>query len=449
MAVESLEAEEIIRRIEEEEDVRQLISKVRPQELPYVLERISREDRLRLVHLLPDEAVSRVLPKLPPEILEDLILEMGRERAIRIASSMPADELSDVLDKVSPHTKKRLLKWLPTWKLNEIKPLLAYPPDTAGGLMTNRIPIFYEGTPVEKVIQEFTVRLKFDEYDTSNCIYAVDKDEKLKGMISSKELLLAPRDKKLREVVHPPPAIVKPETDQEEVAKIVASYDLLELPVVDGSGKLLGAVTVDDVIDVIVNESSEDLLKLGATARFTVPYLTAKITELVKKRVLWLIMLCLVEILVAFIISSFEKVITTTIALAFFIPLISSTGGNSGVQSSTLVIRGLATGELTIRDLLRILAKESIVSMFIGLILAPFLFVLSFTVTFELWVSLILSIAIVIIIFVVNLMGGILPLMVAKLRIDPATISAPLITTIADAIGLTIYFLVALIVLTP
>ncbi|MHC1585929.1 MAG: magnesium transporter MgtE N-terminal domain-containing protein, partial [Candidatus Hecatellaceae archaeon] len=254
MAVESLEAEEIIRRIEEEEDVRQLISKVRPQELPYVLERISREDRLRLVHLLPDEAVSRVLPKLPPEILEDLILEMGRERAIRIASSMPADELSDVLDKVSPHTKKRLLKWLPTWKLNEIKPLLAYPPDTAGGLMTNRIPIFYEGTLVEKVIQEFTVRLKFDEYDTSNCIYAVDKDEKLKGMISSKELLLAPRDKKLREVVHPPPAIVKPETDQEEVAKIVASYDLLELPVVDGSGKLLGAVTVDDVIDVIVNE---------------------------------------------------------------------------------------------------------------------------------------------------------------------------------------------------
>ncbi|RLI35434.1 magnesium transporter [Candidatus Bathyarchaeota archaeon] len=447
MAVESVEAEEIVELIEEERDLRQLISQIKPHDLPYILSRIRREDALRLIHLLPDETVRKALPKLPPEILGRLLSGMDRERVIRLAVDMPADELSDFLDKLPTAFKKRLLRWLPPWKIQEVKPLLAYPPDTAGGLMTNRVPVFYEGSRVGDVIREFTVRLKFDEYDTSNYVYAVDKQERLKGVISSKELLLSPRDKLLREVVYPPPATVRPETDQEEAARIVASYDLLELPVVNGQGRLLGAVTVDDVIDVIVNESTEDLLKLGATSKFTAPYVTARVTELVKKRVFWLIMLCLVEVFVAFIISSFERVLSTTIALAFFIPLISSTGGNSGVQSSTLVIRGLATGELTLRDFLRIIVKESLVSTLIGLILAPFLFFISYVVTFQFTVSLILSIAIVIIIFVVNLVGGILPLFVAKLKIDPATISAPLVTTVADAIGLSIYFVVAMLLL--
>ncbi|HID19063.1 TPA: magnesium transporter [Candidatus Bathyarchaeota archaeon] len=451
MAVENvktrLEAEEIIKSIEADEDLRLLVSKINPQDIPYVLERIPREDRGRLIRLLPDEIAGKILPKLPSEILESVVLEIERERLIKITTSLPADELSDLFNKLPSHWKKKLSKWLPTWKLNEVKPLLAYPPDTAGGLMTNRIPIFFEGLEVDKVIKEFTVRLKFDEYDTSHYIYAVNSDEKLKGIISSKELLLSPRDKKLREVVMPPLAVVKPVTDQEEAAKIVARYDLIELPVVSDDGTLLGAITVDDVIDVIVNESSEDLLKLAATVKVTAPYLAAKITDLVKKRILWLIMLCLVEVVVAFIISSFERVISATIALAFFIPLISSTGGNSGVQTSTLVIRGLATGELSLRDLLRILVKESLVSTLLGLVISPFLFVLSFAVTFQLWVSFILSLAIIIIIFVVNLMGGILPLFVAKIGIDPATISAPLVTTVADAIGLTVYFLVAVLVL--
>lgn len=442
-----LEAEEIIKSIEADEDLRLLVSKINPQDIPYVLERIPREDRGRLIRLLPDEIAGKILPKLPSEILESVVLEIERERLIKITTSLPADELSDLFNKLPSHWKKKLSKWLPTWKLNEVKPLLAYPPDTAGGLMTNRIPIFFEGLEVDKVIKEFTVRLKFDEYDTSHYIYAVNSDEKLKGIISSKELLLSPRDKKLREVVMPPLAVVKPVTDQEEAAKIVARYDLIELPVVSDDGTLLGAITVDDVIDVIVNESSEDLLKLAATVKVTAPYLAAKITDLVKKRILWLIMLCLVEVVVAFIISSFERVISATIALAFFIPLISSTGGNSGVQTSTLVIRGLATGELSLRDLLRILVKESLVSTLLGLVISPFLFVLSFAVTFQLWVSFILSLAIIIIIFVVNLMGGILPLFVAKIGIDPATISAPLVTTVADAIGLTVYFLVAVLVL--
>ncbi|MHC1563810.1 MAG: magnesium transporter [Candidatus Hecatellaceae archaeon] len=442
-----LEAEEIIERIEADEDLRLLISKISPQDIPYILERIPREDRGRLIRLLPNEVAGKILPKLPSEILESVVVEIERERLIKIATSLPADELSDLFNKLPFHWKKKLSKWLPTWKLNEVKPLLAYPPDTAGGLMTNRIPIFFEGLEVDKVIKEFTVRLKFDEYDTSHYIYAVNSDEKLKGVIPSKELLLAPRDKKLRDVVSPPLAVVKPGTDQEEAARIVARYDLIELPVVDDKGKLLGAITVDDVIDVIVKESGEDLLKLAATVKVTAPYLAAKITDLVKKRVLWLIMLCLVEVVVAFIISSFEKVISATIALAFFIPLISSTGGNSGVQTSTLVIRGLATGELSLRDLLRILVKESMVSTLLGLVISPFLFALSFAVTFQLWVSIILALAIIIIIFVVNLMGGIMPLFVAKIGIDPATISAPLVTTVADAIGLTIYFLVAVLVL--
>lgn len=440
----SLEAEEIIKRIEVDEDLKLLVTKINPQDLPYILERTPKEYRGRLIRLLPEEVIGKILSKLPPEILEDIIMQIEKERLIRITTSLPADELSDLLNNLPPNWRKKVLKWLPLWKLDEVKPLLTYPPDTAGGLMTNRIPVFFEELEVDKVIKEFTVRLKFDEYDTSHYIYAVSSDWKLRGVISSKDLLLSPKDKKLRDIVKASLPTVKPTVDQEEVARIIARYDLIELPVVSDDGRLLGVITVDDVIDVIVNESSEDFLKFAATWKVTAPpYLVAKVTDLVKKRVLWLLVLGVIEMFIASIISSFEKVISATIALAFFIPLITDTGGNSGTQTSAMIIRGLATGELGPKDLLRVLVKESIVSTLLGLILSPFYFILSFVITLQPSISLTLAITIIIVIFAVNFIGGTLPLLASKIGIDPATISSPFITTVADGIGLTIYFLVA------
>ena len=437
----------IVKLLKEKRDIKPLLEWIKPQDFIPILERLPKDDRLSLVLSLNDDVIEKFLPKLPAEIVEEVMFGMDRNRFIRIVSNLPADELSDLVEKLSPVNRKRLLWELPDWKLNEIKPLLSYPPDKVGGLMTNRIPVFFEEAEIWKVIREYVTRTKFDEYDTNNYAYAIDKNGKLKGLISIRELLTSPRKLKLKDVVQPPPVTIKPDADEEEAARIVASYDLLELPVVDDDGKLLGAVTVDDVIDVVISESTEDMVKFGGVEKITTPYIMASIFELTKKRVVWLIFLCLIEVIVAGVLSFYGKIISTVVALSFFIPLISSTGGNSGIQASIFIIRGLAVGEVSISDALRVLVKESLTSLFLSLLLSPLTFFLGFLIAKNIWVALTLSISLILIIFTVNIVGSLLPMLAAKVGIDPATISAPLIATIADLVGLLIYFTVATILL--
>ncbi|RLI01671.1 magnesium transporter [Candidatus Bathyarchaeota archaeon] len=437
----------IVKLLKEKRDIKPLLEWIKPQDFIPILERLPKDDRLSLVLSLNDDVIEKFLPKLPAEIVEEVMFGMDRNRFIRIVSNLPADELSDLVEKLSPINRKRLLWELPDWKLNEIKPLLSYPPDKVGGLMTNRIPVFFEEAEIWKVIREYVTRTKFDEYDTNNYAYAIDKNGKLKGLISIRELLTSPRKLKLKDVVQPPPVTIKPDADEEEAARIVASYDLLELPVVDDDGKLLGAVTVDDVVDVVISESTEDMVKFGGVEKITTPYIMASIFELTKKRVAWLIFLCLIEVIVAGVLSFYGKIISTIVALSFFIPLISSTGGNSGIQASIFIIRGLAVGEVSISDALRVLVKESLTSLFLSLLLSPLTFFLGFLIAKNIWVALTLSISLILIIFTVNIVGSLLPMLAAKVGIDPATISAPLIATIADLVGLLIYFTVATILL--
>ena len=404
----------IVKLLKEKRDIKPLLEWIKPQDFIPILERLPKDDRLSLVLSLNDDVIEKFLPKLPAEIVEEVMFGMDRNRFIRIVSNLPADELSDLVEKLSPVNRKRLLWELPDWKLNEIKPLLSYPPDKVGGLMTNRIPVFFEEAEIWKVIREYVTRTKFDEYDTNNYAYAIDKNGKLKGLISIRELLTSPRKLKLKDVVQPPPVTIKPDADEEEAARIVASYDLLELPVVDDDGKLLGAVTVDDVIDVVISESTEDMVKFGGVEKITTPYIMASIFELTKKRVVWLIFLCLIEVIVAGVLSFYGKIISTVVALSFFIPLISSTGGNSGIQASIFIIRGLAVGEVSISDVLRVLVKESLTSLFLSLLLSPLTFFLGFLIAKNIWVALTLSISLILIIFTVNIVGSLLPMLLQK-----------------------------------
>ncbi len=195
--------DKIIKLLKEKRDIKPLLEQIKPQDFIPILERLPRDDRLSLVLSLDDDIIEKFLPKLPAEISEEIMDGMDRNRFIRIASNLPADELSDLVEKLSPINRKRLLWELPNWKLNEIKPLLSYPPDKVGGLMTNRIPIFFEEAEVGKIVREYTVRTKFDEYDTNNYAYAVDKNGKLKGLVSVKELLTSPRKLKLKDIIQP------------------------------------------------------------------------------------------------------------------------------------------------------------------------------------------------------------------------------------------------------
>ena len=440
------EAVKFVRR--ERKAVKTLLKKIKPQDLPLIIERLPKDESLQLIFLLPDDVIKEFIARLPAEILRDIVISMDRNRLIRMLTELPADELSDLINKLPHIQRKSLLDELPVWKLEEIKPLLVYPPNSAGGLMTNRIPVFFMDVEVGKAIEEYNIQTKFEGYDTNHNIYVVDNEGKLLGVISVKDLLITPRSRKLKEVMSEPVITVDPYTDQEDVAKIIARYDLLELPVVDKNRKLLGVVTVDDIVDVIIRESSEDIEKFGGLVKkVTAPYLTARISELVKKRIVWLILLCLLESLTATVLASFEKVISSVVALTFFIPLLISIGGNSGSQSSAFVVRALATGDVTIYDALKVLLKEATTSLILGLILSPAVFLLGFLLTGKVVISILLSSALLIIVFLACMMGGMLPIIAAKIKVDPATISSPFIATMTDVIGLLIYFSLAMLVI--
>ncbi len=443
--------EEIIDELKEElvkgVGVPRVLRRLSPPDIIDVLERISSEERRKLIALLPDDVLVEIVSKLPQQVLIDLTKVVSPSRLARIAVDLPSDELADLILRLPPSSRRALLKELPLWKIEEVKPLLVYPPESAGGIMTTRIPVFHFNQTVGEAVKEFIVRSKFEEYETSRYIYVVDDEGKLVGIIDVKTFLTAPRDKKLKDIMNRSFLAVKANTDQEDVIRLVVRYDLDEVPVVDNEGKLLGAISADDLMDVIVSEATEDIVMFGGMPKIREPYLTARIMELVRKRAVWLVFLYLAEAVTISILSFYEKVLASVIALSFFIPLLTDTGGNAGSQSATLVIRSLATGEVRFSDIPRIILKESATSLTLGLILSPLAFTLSYIIAHNVLVSIVVSLSIILVVYVASMIGALLPLIASKLGIDPAVISAPLITTMADSIGLTLYFTLAILFL--
>jgi len=422
-----------------------ILEVLRPQDFIDILERLDSEDRRKLAVMIPDSVYVEIIAKLPQQVLSDVIKVLGIRRLARIAIELPVDELADLLSILPPSLRISLLRELPAWKIAEVRPLLKYPPETAGGIMTSRIPVFYEEKLVGEAVEEFVTRSEFEGYDTSRYIYVVDSRGMLKGVIDIKRFLTSPRGRRLKNIMTRNYIAVKADMDQEEVAKLVVKYDLDEVPVIDNEGILLGAITADDIMDVLVNEATEDLVKFGGTVKIREPYLAARIRELVRKRIVWLVALYLGDLISVTIISKYETLLSTIIALSFFIPVLTDTGGNAGSQAATLVIRSLAMGEarLSISDALRIIAKETATSLIMGVLLSPIAFTIGYVMSSNVMVALTLGLAIILVVYVGSIMGAMLPIVTAKLGLDPAVISAPLITTVADATGLTMYFTIA------
>ncbi len=424
--------------------LRNLIKSIRPQDLVDVVERLDSSERRLVLGLIPSDYYVEILRRLPEDILYEVVVSKGVSKIARIMSDMQPDEIADILEKLPLQIRRRVLALLPPWKINEVTMLMKYPPESAGGVMTTRIPVFGVSERVGNVLEEYTVKYQLGLYDKLNYIYVVDKDGKLVGWIEFRNLITAPRDKELKEIVQPCPAKVHVLADREEAARLVIKYDLVEIPVVDDEGKLLGAITVDDIIDVIVAESTEDILKFGGIIKaIKGSYLTAKITELVKRRAIWLIILYMLESITITVISRFETLLASVVALSFFIPLLTDTGGNTGSQSATLVIRSLATGEARVSDFIRIFFKELAASSLLALIISPIGFVIAYTISHQILIALTVSIALGVIIVIASLVGITLPFIALLFKFDPAVISAPLITTVADVTGITLYFTIA------
>lgn len=450
--------DEIGRAIEKDDvdEIRSIVAKLDPLLLVEVINNLDYEYRVKVIPYVDLLKIHKYLSRLTEEALADIEKFKGVDELIEVLYWLPSDEAVDVLQNLSPRTRSMILKLISPSKAKELMELLRYTPESVGGVMTNRVPVFKKGIKVSDVIEEYVKRLKIGHYDSYNYVYVVDENGRLIGWIDSKRLLTLNRVKNVEEYVSKPHVTIHPEADREEAARLVVKYDLMEIPVVDRDGKLLGVVSIDDVLDIVIHELSEDLLKHGGLLEvIKTSYTASSVKKLVVRRTIPLIILYLMNSLTGAIVATYVNVIERIAILAAFLPMLADNSGNVGSQASTLIIRSLALGELGLKHAKYILSKEIAVSLMMSTILLPIAAAIAFSITFlsygeaglAIRVGLTVAVALLVSVIVSDLIGSLLPLFLLKIKQDPASASAPLITTISDACTAIIYFLTALFLL--
>jgi magnesium transporter len=442
---------------DKEVDAGKLLSSLDPPTAYNVIVRLSSEERYRVLAYLTLENLADVLDRFPEDILYEIVVIKGIDEFSKIIDSIPLDKAADILIKLPPRYRSEILAVLSREKEHEIMKLLRYSPESVGGIMTPQIPIFNDSMTVGEAIEIYLTRSRLGFYDRHYYIYAVNSNGKLMGYIDVRSFLTKTRSMKIGECVTKTKIAITVDRDREEAAKLFLEYDLLELPVIDRDGKLLGVVTVDDILDVLVSEYSEDLLKYGGIIEaIKGSYIVSNPLKLALRRIPMIIYLYLMNSITGSIIATFTNVIERYAILAAFLPILSDNSGNIGAQSSSLIIRSLALGELRIsrQDILRILLKEFSTTSIMLIILLPIAFAIAFGVSLPLIglqggirIGLVVAVALIVSCYVSDVAGALLPIILARMRLDPAVASAPVVTTIGDIATASTYFFIALLLL--
>ena len=419
-----------------------------PRDVAEVLGRLPAGQRLAVFRAVPLSDAPRVLAETDQATTRQLVEALPVEETARLLDRLPMDDAAEILSEDVPDRREELLEAMTDKDAQEVRDLLGYPPESAGRLMTER---FVRIQP-DMTAAEVLVHLRSVDADaeTFTDLYSLDKNGRLEGVVSLREVVVAPPGSPIRELLTAEVVAVTAETDQEDVARLISRYDYLALPVVSDDGQMLGVITVDDVIDVIVQEAGEDILKFGAAETGGVlnePYFSVSIPRVVRKRFGWLLLLFVAETATGTVLRHFESELAQVVALTFFIPLLIGTGGNTGAQTVSNLIRGLALRDIRLSDWVRILRRELLSGLLLGLSLGAVGFVRALLWGSSVNLSLVVGLSLVAICTWANTIGSLIPLVAQRFRIDPAVISAPLITTLVDATGLAIYLLIAKVVL--
>jgi magnesium transporter len=363
---------------------------------------------------------------------------------------LPPDDAADVCQKADGETRDALLRLLDEPTRKEVSALLAYAEDEAGGLMSPRYVRLRPDMSVDEAIK-YLRRAARERAETIYYIYVLDSDQRLIGVVSFRELFGAPPDRTVRDVMRTNVLSVRDDLDQEAVANVMAESKLMAVPVVDAEGRIKGIVTVDDIVDVVREEATEDIQKIGGTQALDAPYLDVGLPEMVRKRAGWLAILFVGELLTASAMAYYEDRIERAVVLALFIPLIISSGGNAGSQATTLVIRAMGVGEVRLRDWWRVLKRELTTGLALGAILGviglmrivfwPARATL-YGIHFE-RIAMTVAVSVLGVVLWGTLAGAMLPFVLRRLGLDPASASAPFVATLVDVTGLVIYFSVA------
>lgn len=415
---------------------------------------LSPDERLEGFHLLPKVDAEDFFLALPARDMAELVRALPPEERRSWLRLAPPDDVADLIQRAPREHREHLLGLLDEQTRREVAGLLAYREDEAGGLMNPRYARLRPEMTVDEALSYLRKQARA-QLGTIYYVYVIDEQQRLVGVASLKQLFAAKPDKTVRDVMRTDVVSVGEHMDQEAVSRLFAQHDLLAIPVVDSEGRMKGLVTVDDIVDVVQEEATEDAQKFGGMEALDAPYLKTAFFRMVKKRAGWLAALFLGEMLTATAMAYFEEEIARAVVLALFIPLIISSGGNSGSQASTLVIRAMALGEVKLRDWWRVIRRELASGLVLGAVLGSIGFLRIF-----LWhlVSPIYGEHYLLVAFTVmfsligvvtfgTLAGSLLPFILRRLGFDPASASAPFVATLVDVTGLVIYFSVAAVML--
>ena len=420
-----------------------MLSETATADLLHLWDGLTPTEELKIFSLLDLDKKVDLIGALPPARQESLVTAMSAEHTRFLLEEMDPDDLTDFMQSISLEVRESVWNSLSDEAKQETLFLLKFDADDAAGLMTPR----YLAITARRTIAQALawIRKSANSVETVYYVYVVDQLKRLRGVISLRDMLTAEDSDLIEDIMVKMVISAREDTDQEEVARTLETYDLLALPVVDGYNRLLGIVTFDDVFAVIRDEQTEDIYRMGAMGGGTERYLDSSLWTLIKKRIPWLAILLVAATLTTNVLSFFESLFVAASVLTLFIPTITGTGGNSGTQSSTLIIRGLATGELHFHDFWRILLKEVFVGLSIGLCMGGLIVLRSVLLPPFIGIheALTVGIALTFVVLFATLVGATAPLLINRMGFDPTVMAAPLMATFIDIAGLTIYFIAA------
>ncbi len=417
------------------------LKELHPSDLAEILPLLSLAQRVKILRIIEPEEAARVIYDLDRQMVVPLFEGLGRQRTANILEAMPDDDAADLLGELPRRDKERLLGIIAAAEARDIRMLLAYGAETAGGLMTTEYAAVKKDLTVREAVR--VLRTTASEAEIIYYVYVVNESNQLTGVFSLRDLIIAEPGQPIEEIMQTRVISVNVRTDQEEVARLVAKYDFLAIPVVNDDRELLGIITVDDILDVIEEEATEDLMRLSGNIDLEGEEKEVRTWKRAARRLPWLVGLLFGGLLAGNVINLFSGTLETLTVLAFFIHILAGGPGNAATQSLAVVVRGLATGEVGNGDVLRVIWRETRVGVLIGLVSGVIM-----AVTAYIWqgiplLGLVVGLSLAVSMIIATLLGSFIPVLIHRLGIDPALASGPFITTLMDITSMVIYFSLA------
>lgn len=436
--------ERITKLIEEKNysKIKKLLIEMNEFDIAEILNDLPPKEIIKIFRLLPKDIGADVFSYLESDTATLIISSLSDAEAVEIINDMYADDATDLFEEMPANVVKKLLNKVDPETRKNINQLLKYPENSAGSLMTVEYLDFKEYITIKDAIKK--IKREYEDAETINTCFVTDKKKKLLGVIRLKDLILNDEDTPVNEIMNEEFMYVSTLTDQEEVAKTFQDYDLTSMPVVDSENKLVGIITIDDIIDIMEEEATEDIERMAAILPTEKSYLKLSIFDLFKSRIPWLFVLMISATLTGKIIEHYETALSSYIILTAFIPMLMNTGGNAGGQSSATIIRALSLGDIEYKDTLKVVLKEFGTALLAGLALAIVNFgKLMIIDKVELNIAIVISLSLFVTVCAAKSIGSFLPILAKKLGFDPTVMAGPFITTLVDAISLFVYFAIA------